>query len=63
MEGDLILLTGDFNNYILSYRPCQYFYKLGIIEFISHNHGTDIPGSTRYNKPNKSIDGMWGSCV
>ena len=29
-EGDLILLMGDFNEYILSHRSRQYFTKLGL---------------------------------
>ena len=60
-EGDLILLMGEFNEYILSHRSRQYFSKLGLREIITDKHGYEGPGSNRSNKKNNAIDGIWGS--
>ena len=60
-DGDLILLMGDFNYYILSHIYLQYFSKLGLRELITYKHGPGGPGSTRSNKKNNTIDGIWGS--
>ena len=60
-EGDLLLLLGDFNDYILSHRSRHYFSNLELIELITDKHGPEGPGSTRSYKSNNSIDGIWGS--
>ena len=59
-EGDLILLMGNFNYYIISHRYCQYLSKIGLRELITDKHIPKVPGSTRSNKNNNSIDGIWG---
>ena len=51
----------DFNYYILSHRSLQYFSKLGLRELITDKHVPEGPGSTRSNKNNNSVDGIWGS--
>ena len=60
-EGDLIILVGGFNDYILSHRSCQYFSKLLLRELITYKHGPEGPGTTVSNKKNNNIDGIWGS--
>ena len=56
-----MLLMGDFNEYIISHRCSQYLSKLGIRELITDKHGSEGPCSTRSNKNNNAIDGIWGS--
>ena len=60
-EGYLILLMGDFNEYILIHRSSLFFSKLGLRELINDKHGFKGPGTTRYHKKNNAIYGIWGS--
>ena len=50
-----------FNEYIISHRSCEYLSKIGIRELITETHRPEGPGSTRPNKNNNVIDGIWGS--
>ena len=60
-EGGLILLMGDFNEYILSHRSRQYFTKLGLREIITEKNESEGPGSTLSNKNSNATDGTRGS--
>ena len=60
-EGDIILLMGDFNEYILSPKSHLFFSKLGLIELIADKNGTKGPGTTIPNKKNKAIEGICAS--
>ena len=63
MEGsrDHILLTGDFNNFILSQISLWFFAKLCLRELIIDKHGEEGPGTTRQNKRKNTIGDIWGS--
>ena len=52
---------GYFNEYILRQISRQFFAKIGLREIITEKYGTEGPGTTRSNKRNNVIDGIWGS--
>ena len=52
---------GYFNEYIISQRYSRFFVKNGIRELITEKHREEGPWTTRSNKRNNSIDGIWGS--
>ena len=60
-EGYLILLTGNFNESIISHRSRQYFSKIGLREIITDKHGTEGPVYTKSNEKNNDIVDIWGS--
>ena len=52
---------GDTNNYILSKKIRNFSTKLGLRELITDRHGLEGPGTTRANKKQQPIYGIWGS--
>ena len=59
-EGDIIIMMGDFNDYILSPKPRLFFLKIGLREIITDKHRIELPGNMRSIKK-KSIGGIWAS--
>ena len=51
---------GDINDYILSKKFRNFAKKLGLRELIIDRHGLEVPGTTRANKKQQSIYGIWG---
>ena len=56
-----LILIGDMNKYILSYKVRTFFTKLGLYRLIINRHGSVGPDTTRTNKKRQAIDGIWGS--
>ena len=59
--GYLILLMGNFNDYIIIHRSRQYFSKLGLRKLVMEKNGSEGPGSTRSTRNNNAIGGTWRS--
>lgn len=60
-EGDQVLVMGDINDPINSHKIRAFFAKLGMRELITEKHGTSGPATTRSNKSDEAIDGIWGT--
>ena len=60
-KGGQIILMGDINKYILSRKIRPFTFKLIILELITDIHISMVPDTTRSNKKQQEIYGIWGS--
>ena len=58
-EGDQIIVAGNLNEHINSKKVESYFAKIGLRELISEKHSKKVPATTRKNRNNKVVDGIW----
>ena len=52
---------GDINDYILGKKIRNFATKLGLRELITDRNGSEVPGTTRANKKQQEIYGIWVS--